>query len=84
MATLSYSIYLIHKIMIHIAQNIFGGLGIDKNSNGMFVIGIISSLIGALLLRYLVEKPFLRIRDRILKQWRNKKLIKQPFASAAV
>jgi len=75
LATLSYSIYLIHKIMITVAQNVFGQLGVDKNSNLMFVIGIVSSLIGALLLRYLVEKPFLRIRDKILRKWHAKKAI---------
>jgi peptidoglycan/LPS O-acetylase OafA/YrhL len=68
LATLSYSIYLIHKLMITAAQHIFGNLRIDKNSNLMFMIGILSSLAGALLLRYLIEKPFLKIRDRILKQ----------------
>ncbi len=72
LATLSYSIYLIHKMIITVAQNIFGQLGVDKNSNLMFIIGIICSVAGALLLRYLVEKPFLRIRDKILKSWRDK------------
>jgi peptidoglycan/LPS O-acetylase OafA/YrhL len=76
LATLSYSIYLIHKLMITIAQKVFVQFGVDKNSNLMFVIGIISSITGALLLRYLVEKPFLRIRDRILKQWREKRAVK--------
>lgn len=74
LATLSYSIYLIHKIMLHISQLIFGQLGIDKNGSLMFVIGIISSIGGALLLRYLVEKPFLRLRDRILLRWRQRKI----------
>jgi len=73
-ATLSYSIYLIHKIMLTISQKIFGQMGIDKNSNVMLIIGIISSIAGALLLRYLVEKPFLRLRDKILQSWKPKKL----------
>jgi len=73
LATLSYSIYLIHKIMITASQKTFGQFGMDRNSNLMFVIGIISSIAGALLLRYLIEKPFLKIRDRILKKWREKK-----------
>jgi peptidoglycan/LPS O-acetylase OafA/YrhL len=76
LATLSYSIYLIHKLMITIAQKVFVQFGVDKNSNLMFLIGIISSIAGALLLRYLIEKPFLSIRDRILKQWRGKKHVK--------
>jgi len=72
LATLSYSIYLSHKIMITASQKTFGQLGVDRNSNLMFIIGIISSIAGALLLRYLIEKPFLRIRDMILKRWRKK------------
>lgn len=73
LATLSYSIYLIHKIMLAVSQRIFGQWGIDKNGNLMLLIGIISSIAGALLLRYLVEKPFLRLRDRILQRWRQRK-----------
>lgn len=74
LATLSYSIYLIHKIMLHVAQLIFGKLGVDVNGNLMFVICIISAITGALLLRYIVEKPFLRLRDRILLRWKIKKV----------
>jgi peptidoglycan/LPS O-acetylase OafA/YrhL len=48
-------------------------LGVDVNSNLMFIICIISALIGALLLRYIIEKPFLRLRDKILLRWKNKK-----------
>ena len=68
-------IYLIHKIMLHVSQNIFGQLGIDKNGNLMLVIGIICSIAGALLLRYLVEKPFLRLRDKILLRWRQRRAL---------
>lgn len=74
LATLSYSIYLIHKIMLHVSQNIFGQLGVDKNGNLMLFTGIISSIAGALLLRYIVEKPFLRLRDKILLNWRHKRI----------
>lgn len=69
LATLSYSIYLIHKIMLHVAQMIFGKLGVDVNGNLMFVICVISAITGALLLRNIVEIPFLRLRDRMLKRW---------------
>ena len=71
LATLSYSIYLIHKIMLHVSQRVFGQWGIDKNGNLMLIIGILCSLAGALLLRYLVERPFLRMRDKILLKWRQ-------------
>ena len=71
LATLSYSIYLIHKLMIHITQMLGEKAGMDKNSNLMFLLSIVSSVIGALLLRYLVEKPCLKIRDKVLLRWRE-------------
>jgi len=75
LATLSYSIYLIHKIMLHVCQMEFSKLGIDKNSNLMMLLGIACSIAGALLLRYIVEKPFLRIRDKILAGWKVRKAL---------
>ncbi len=67
-ATLSYSIYLSHKIVIHLTQGELSALGIDADGNLMFMICIINCLLAALLLRYAVEKPFLLIRDKILRK----------------
>jgi peptidoglycan/LPS O-acetylase OafA/YrhL len=67
-ATLSFSLYLIHKIAIHLTQNIFAKTGIDKNSNLMMLLCIIASIAAALIMRYVIEKPSLCVRDRILKQ----------------
>ena len=69
LATLSYSIYLVHKICIHTTQNLFGRIGIDKNSNLMMLLCVITSITAALLMRYTIEKPALRIRDKVLKRW---------------
>jgi len=72
LATLSYSIYLTHKMMIHLTQHFFENMGIDKNSNLMLLLCVVSSLVGALLLRNTVEKPALKIRDKILNSINNK------------
>jgi peptidoglycan/LPS O-acetylase OafA/YrhL len=75
LATMSYSIYLIHKIMLNVCQLEFSKLGIDKSSNIMLLLGIVSSICGALLLRYVIEKPFLRLRDKVLMNWRKEKAL---------
>lgn len=66
LAILSYGTYLIHKIIIHITQEQFLKLNIETNSNIMFLICIITSLLAALILNKLIEKPFLQLRDKIL------------------
>jgi peptidoglycan/LPS O-acetylase OafA/YrhL len=65
-ATLSYSIYLSHKIVIHLVQKFLESFGIDKNSVLCMLICAVLVLGVALLMRYLVEKPALRVRDRVL------------------
>ena len=70
-AALSYAIYLSHKGVIHLTQQGFMKLGIDGDSNWMFLLCIITSLLGALALRHAVERPFLRLRDTILQKRRG-------------
>lgn len=64
-ATLSYAIYLTHKGIIHIIQKVFANLDIDINSNTMLLICTISCMSGALLLNLIIEKPFMRLREKI-------------------
>ncbi|MEO7982617.1 MAG: acyltransferase [Bacteroidota bacterium] len=66
-ATLSYAIYLTHKITIHITQAQVAKLHIAKDSTWMFFICILTSLTVAFLLNKIIEKPFLRLRDKILR-----------------
>lgn len=66
LATLSYSIYLSHKIVIHVTQNLFSRLGIDKSSCLMMLISITAVIAFALIVRYVIEKPALAVRNRIL------------------
>lgn len=70
LAGLSYGIYLIHKGIIHITQNFFEARGIPADSTLMFFICLLFIISGALLLQFVVEKPFLNIRKSILKQGR--------------
>jgi len=66
-ATLSYSIYLSHKIVIHVTQNWLSGLGIDRDSNLMMVLCLVVVIGVALLMRYVIEVPALRLRNTILR-----------------
>jgi len=70
LATLSYSIYLSHKIVIHVTQNLFSSFGVDKNSNLMMLISVIAVVVAALIMRYAVEKPALKLRNVALKKIR--------------
>lgn len=69
LAILSYSIYLSHKGIIHLCQSYFSNHGIAKESGFMFFICAIFSIITALIMRYTIEKPFLKIRDRIIREF---------------
>ncbi len=73
-ATLSYSIYLTHKGIFHLTQVNLGKLGIDLNSNLMILPCLLFALLGAVIMRFAVEKPFLKIRERILANMRKKKM----------
>lgn len=66
LASLSYAIYLVHKMTIHITQLELTKLGIDKNSNLMFGLCILTAITGAILMRFLIERPAMLIRNRIL------------------
>jgi peptidoglycan/LPS O-acetylase OafA/YrhL len=64
-AVLSYSIYLCHKIVIHLIQGEASTLHLAPEGNLMFALCIAGSVICAYALNVIVERPFLRIRDRI-------------------
>lgn len=66
LAALSYSIYLIHKITIHMTQNLLEQAGLEKDSSLTLIFCIGTTFLGAVILRYCIELPFLRIKDKIL------------------
>ncbi|HEV7781053.1 MAG TPA: acyltransferase [Chitinophagaceae bacterium] len=65
-ATLSYAFYLTHKIAIHITQEQVSKFNIEEDSTLMFFICIITSLATAFLINKIVERPFLKLRNRII------------------
>jgi peptidoglycan/LPS O-acetylase OafA/YrhL len=69
-ATLSYSIYLTHKGLIHVTQQQFVKFGIGVNSYVMLLLCIIVVIAGAIILHLAIEKPFLQLRNNMLKKHR--------------
>ena len=67
-ATLSYAIYLSHKGIIHIVQELLTKFGINKNTNMMFLVCIAVCIIVAWLLNLTIEKPFMKMRNRFIKK----------------
>ena len=70
-ATLSYSIYLTHKQLIHLTHQVLHPYGIGEDSYTALFISIVVAALGGWLLHLAVEKPFLRLRDRILASRRK-------------
>jgi peptidoglycan/LPS O-acetylase OafA/YrhL len=65
-ATLSYSIYLTHKQLIHLTHEALHQFNIENDTWLSFWISTTVALLGGWLLHLLVEKPFLRLRDKWL------------------
>jgi peptidoglycan/LPS O-acetylase OafA/YrhL len=65
-ATLSYSIYLTHKQLIHLTHETLAPYGIGNDSYTSFWICTVVSLAGGWLLHQVVERPFLKLRDKWL------------------
>jgi peptidoglycan/LPS O-acetylase OafA/YrhL len=66
-ATLSYGIYLIHKMSFHLTQDLLVKTGIDENSNLMLFSCLCSTITFALILRYTIERPSIKLRNRFLR-----------------
>ena len=66
-AMLSYSIYLIHKITIHVSQEQLFKLSIPKESNLMMLLSLFLTVLAAFMLHYIIEKPFMKFRVKLLK-----------------
>jgi len=68
-ATLSYAIYLTHKGIIHMTHQLLVEYKIDGNL--ILLICIITCVLGALLLNRTIEKPFMKLRTRIMDRKYN-------------
>jgi peptidoglycan/LPS O-acetylase OafA/YrhL len=64
-ATLSYSIYLTHKMVIHLLQNAAISLHAEPTSPFVFVLCIFCAVACGYVLHVAVERPFMRLRNRL-------------------
>lgn len=67
-AAISYSLYLIHKPLIHLTQVLLARHGFPADSNEVFLCALLIAFLGGWLLHLAVEKSALRLRDRILRR----------------
>lgn len=65
-AMFSYSIYLTHKIVIHLTQKYLSNEHLPKDSNWMFIICILSCLLVAWVIQIVIEKPSAILKNKIL------------------
>lgn len=66
LATLSYSLYLSHKGIIHLVQGQLTKFGVPGDSGLTLMICILACLSGAVIMRIAIEKPALILKNRIL------------------
>ena len=67
-AALSFAIYLTHKGMIHTTQKILELAHIKTDSNILMIICILTCIISAYAMHLVIEKPFMKMRNRFVKQ----------------
>ena len=67
-STLSYALYLSHKILIHALQKMALASGVEKNSTTMFLMCLAFCVAGALVLNLTIEKPFLKWRGKFIRK----------------
>lgn len=64
-AALAFTLYLTHKQMIHLAANMVGSYMDHKLAT--VVLALVLSAGAAAAVHYLIEKPFLALRDKVLR-----------------
>lgn len=72
LAQLSYVIYLVHKGVNHVVQTLIHDAGGDEESTLTFVLCVITSIAVAALLHLAVERPALRLGQRLLSRYSKK------------
>lgn len=68
-ATLSYALYLTHKGIIHMTHQLLNDFKIDNNL--MLLICLVTCIGFAYLLHLTIEKPFMKLRNRIIEPEQN-------------
>lgn len=64
-AALSYGMYLCHKFLNHLMQGPLDAWGFGQDGSLRVLICLVVSVLGAWLLNFLVEYPFMRLRRRL-------------------
>lgn len=67
LATLSYSIYLSHKGVMQITHILLEKLNIGKEGHITLIFSFVNCILVALIFKYLIENPFSKIKNHILK-----------------
>ena len=65
LAAVSYSLYLVHKAVFHLVQAQWGDVLEGRGFVAFCVYGV-AALFAAAVLHYAVERPFLKLRERLL------------------
>lgn len=81
LALVSYSLYLTHKAVYHLVEN---NLLTRWDAHGVFAFAIyaVAALTAGALLHHAVERPFLRLRER-LRERRAGSVVNRPLAKGA-
>ncbi len=66
LAAISYSLYLVHKGMIHLSQLAMAKLGVERDGVVGLVVCVVASVAAAWVLHLIVERPFMAMRTSIL------------------
>ncbi|HEY9259627.1 acyltransferase [Chitinophaga sp.] len=67
-AKMSFVLYLSHKGVIHLMQPLLEKAGLAPKGNMMFAAAMLCALLGAFIMHKIVEVPFLRLRQRVLRK----------------
>jgi peptidoglycan/LPS O-acetylase OafA/YrhL len=67
LAGISYAVYLSHKGIIHIIQNVLEWFGMKTSDNISLLICLLGCIMVGLFYRLIIEKPSLRLRNKILR-----------------
>lgn len=65
-ATLSYSIYLTHKGVVHLTQGFLQEKGFDINNEVTLLISMFASVLAAAAVYFIIEKSFLGLRKKLI------------------
>lgn len=69
LAAMSYAVYLSHKGIIHMVQELLDYFKLETSDNITILICLFACVLGGLFYRFVIEKPFSVIKSRVLKKF---------------